>query len=563
MTALQRDGPYPAADVPSDHELTSGVAAARDSIRVGTWTAVSRISGVARVLLIAAVLGPTTLGNSFQLTNTLPNLIYYGFLAGSLCSSLLVPSLVGHLDRGDRLATARVSGGVLGLTLLVLVVLTPLAVVLVPQALRLAALGQGGTPAVDQADFARLLIVLMIPQVYGYAVIGVSAAVMNARHRFALTAAAPAIENCALIAVLVLVWTVYGTGDHAGAVPQSELLLLGLGSTAAVAIHAAVQFWGARRSRVSLRPLPGWRDAEVRGVVRRAIPAIAQSGLVALQVLTLLLIAVRIPGGTVAMQIALNFYALPIAVAATPVALSLLPRLSRLHQGDREGAFTDTFIRGTGLVLFITVPAACGYAVLARPIADVVAVGSMDTETATGLVAAALASVSAGIVGQSVFFLATQASYSRKDAVPPLLAMAVQATICLAVGSLSFGFDGTSTLVVLGSAYSLANLLGSVLLVTWLHRRLSPGSERLMPSVVRTLVGSVALSICAALTAAALSGADSGRAREVVVLICACLVGLVVFAVAQRLMRAPELSWIGATLRGRSRPPSSRLDAGA
>mgnify|MGYP007112906898 CR=1 FL=1 len=61
---------------------------------VAVWTTVSRVTGMARVIVIGAVLGPTFFGNAYQLTNVLPNLVFYGFLAGSLLSSLLVPALV-------------------------------------------------------------------------------------------------------------------------------------------------------------------------------------------------------------------------------------------------------------------------------------------------------------------------------------------------------------------------------------------------------------------------------------------------------------------------------------
>ena len=543
------EGPW----TPAEPELTSGSAAARDSLRIGGWTVVSRITGVVRVLLIAAVLGPTVLGNSFQLTNTLPNLIYYGFLAGSLFSTLLVPWLVRHLERGDFQATARVSGGLLGYALVVVLVVTPIAVIALPEALRLAAIGQEGSAGAEQATLTQLLILLMIPQVFGYIVVGVSAAAMNARHRFVLTAAAPAIENCVLIAVLVLFQIFFVAGEGTSEGTRGELLFLGVGSTAAVAVHMTVQWWGAHRAGVTLRPLPGWRDPEVLVVVRQALRALLQSGLIALQVLTLLLIASRVEGGIVAMQIALNFFALPIAVAATPVALSLLPRLSRLHSDGHERAFTDTFRRGIGLVLFFTVPAACGLVVLADPIADVVAVGRMDTAAATGLVALAVASVSVGLVGEAIFFLATQASYARHDARTPLRAMAIQAAACLALCGFAFTVEGRSTLAVLGFAYAVANLLGSGLLVAWIERRLEQGTERLLPSIVRIAVGSAAFSATVALVVAVLTGDDPGHASATVGLAAACVTGVAVFAVTQRLLRTPELAWVMGGMQGPGR----------
>src|SRR2546425_12728924 len=120
---------------PEDH--VSGVAAARDSLTVAAWTIVSRVTGVVKFAVIGAVLGPTFFGNTYQLTNSLPNLMYYGLLAGSLFSSLLVPALVRHIDANDRQASERVAGGFLGITLVMLLVIVPLGITLGPQVLRL------------------------------------------------------------------------------------------------------------------------------------------------------------------------------------------------------------------------------------------------------------------------------------------------------------------------------------------------------------------------------------------------------------------------------------------
>lgn len=76
---------------------------------VAAWTLMSRVTGLIRFAAVGAVLGPTFFGNTYQFTNSLPNLVYYGFLAGSLFSSLLVPALVRHIDRGDKLASERVA----------------------------------------------------------------------------------------------------------------------------------------------------------------------------------------------------------------------------------------------------------------------------------------------------------------------------------------------------------------------------------------------------------------------------------------------------------------------
>src|SRR5215472_15221333 len=247
-------------------------AAAGDSITVAAWTIVSRVTGVAKFACIGAVLGPTFFGNTYQFTNSLPNLVYYGFLAGSLFSSLLVPALVRHIDAGDHAASRRVAGGFLGMTLVAVVVIAPVAILLGPLVLRFAALGGAPATAAAQEQTGRLLIIMFVPQIFCYGLVGTATAVMNSRQRFALAAGAPAVENLGTIAVLVLTAVIYGTGAAITEIPTGELLLLGLGSTAAVAVHGALQWWGARRAGVLLVPRPGWRDPEVRAIVRRALP---------------------------------------------------------------------------------------------------------------------------------------------------------------------------------------------------------------------------------------------------------------------------------------------------
>src|SRR5256885_5011509 len=131
-------------------EQSRAVSAARDSMTVAAWTIISRVTGVIRFAVIAAVLGPTFFGNTYQVTNSLPNLLYYGLLAGSLFSSLLVPALVRHIDAHDQRASERIAGGFLGITLLLLLLVAPLAIIAGPQVLRFAALG-GGSHAAEAA----------------------------------------------------------------------------------------------------------------------------------------------------------------------------------------------------------------------------------------------------------------------------------------------------------------------------------------------------------------------------------------------------------------------------
>jgi putative peptidoglycan lipid II flippase len=534
-------------DVPRapDEALAAPTAAAGDSITVAAWTIVSRVAGVAKYAAIGAVLGPTFFGNTYQFTNSLPNLVYYGFLAGSLFSSLLIPALVHHIDKGDRLSSERVAGGFLGVTVLALVAVAPVAVLLGPLLLRFAALG-GGAHAVGAAQegVGRWLIAMFMPQVFLYGVVGTATAVMNARRRFALAAAAPALESLGIIAVMVATALIFGTHGDLGNVPTGEMLLLGFGTTAAVALHASVQWWGARRAGVTLVPRAGWRDKEVRVVIRRAVPALAQAGLVALQTLTLLVIANREPGGVVAFQMSLNFYYLAIAIGATPVALSLTPRLARMHVNGEVGLFRDTLVRGFALGFFVTVPAAVGYLVLAGPLARTIAFGRMGSTAGVTMVSVSLTGLAVAVVAQTAFLIATYASYARKDTRSPLISMLLQSATCLALVSTALLVHGTTALLVLGLAFSASIVVAAVHLTAHLRKQLGKASERLAPSLVKIAVGAAVMAVPTWLTARGVSQLVGGTVGALVSSLAAAVVGAAVYLALQRLLKNPELGWI-------------------
>jgi putative peptidoglycan lipid II flippase len=533
-------------------------AVAGDSITVAGWTIVSRVTGVAKFICIGAVLGPTFFGNTYQFTNSLPNLVYYGFLAGSLFSSLLVPALVRHIDAGDRRASERIAGGFLGMTLVALVVIAPLAITLGPVVLRFATMTGGSLAAgADQERVGRLLIAMFVPQIFFYGVVGTATAVMNSRQRFALAAGAPAVENLGTIAVLLMTAVIFGTDTNLADVSRAEMLLLGLGSTAAVGLHAATQWWGARRAGVRLIPRAGWRDSEVRVVVRRALPSLAQAGLVALQVLALLVVANRLPGGVVAFQIALNFYYLAIAIGATPVALSLLPRLARMHLDGDVAGFRDTLVRGLALGFFITIPAAVGYLTLAMPLARAISFGRMEGAGAVTMVATSLAALSVAVVGQTAFMIVTYASYARKDTRSPLISMLLQASLCLVLLSAALVVHGRTVLLVLGLALSVAVAVAACHLTARVWRNLSGrGTQRLIPSLAKFAAGAILMAGPAWLTATVLSGWVGRPLGPRVGIAAATLVGAMVFLGFQAIWRTPELGWLAGGLghmRGKAR----------
>jgi putative peptidoglycan lipid II flippase len=534
-----------------------------NSLNQAIGTIVSRLTGVGRVVVTAAVLGPTYLGNTYQGINSLPNLVFYGFLAGSLFVSLLVPPLVHHLDLGDAEAARRLACGFLGVALVAFAAVIAVAVLAAP--LLLGALSAGVSHA-DVADEQRRvgvpLLLMLMPQVALYGVAGTAGAVMNSRGRFALPAAAPAIENIGIVATLLASAVIYGTDRPLEDVTTSQLLLLGLGTTASVALHAGAQWWGAWRAGTTLIPRAGWRDPEVRKVLRRVVPSLGLAGLAALGGFAILVVSNRVAGGVLAFALAQNFYFLAIAVAANPIAAALLPRLSQLFDRGKSQLFRDELVRGLALALFLTVPAAVAYAALAYPLAEAISFGEMNTPTGVTLIAASLASIALGVIGETRWSAIAQASYAQRDARSPLLSSALRLCVTLTGLAVALFLHGPAVLIAIGLAVSLGDNVGAWHLWHRITRNLPPKGVRLGPSVGRSLGASLLMAGPAYLVAIAVPGVLEGTAGDVLGVILAALIGAALYFGLQRAWKSPELTTFlgGFGQLGRRRARSSAAE---
>jgi putative peptidoglycan lipid II flippase len=531
-------------------DLPASGTVLRNSVAGSIWTVVSRLTGLGRAMVVGAVLGATYLGNTYQAVNSIPNLIYYQLLAGSLFASLLVPPLIRHVDSGDRERAAALVTGFLGTLLLVATMVAATVVAVGPVVVRILALGvPDRTVATAQSRVGWLLLVMFAPQILLYVVAGTGAAVMNAHGRFALAAAAPTLESIGMIAVLGTAAVLFGTGAEITHVSAPQLALLGVGTTSAVALHAACQWCGARSVGVTLLPRVGWPDPEVRRILRRIAPTLAFTGLAALQVFALMVVASRVRGGLVAFQLALNFFYLPTAVVTWPLARAVLPQLSRLHQAGDGRGFRDELLRSVAVASFITVPIAAAYLALSFPLAHALAFGQLARSGGARLTALSLASLAPGVVGETWFTLGTYAFYARHDARAPLRSMVVRVGISLCLMAVAWHARGQAVLVLLGLSLSTGSLVGALDIGRRLRAAGLPRTEFSLPrSLARTLAGSLLMVAPAYLTTLVLQCLPGSKLTQLTTMLAAAVVGLAVFFGAQTAWRAPELGWLRSGL---------------
>ena len=150
----------------------------RSSSVMALGTIVSRITGLIRGLLLVAVLGTTLLGDTFNVANTMPNILYNLIIGGAL-TAVFVPQIVrsaSDKDGGSAFISRLVTATSVFLGGLVL-----LAVLFAPLLVRIFATSYIGHPAFH---VTTLFMRFCLPQIFFMGLFALLAQVANAKDRF-------------------------------------------------------------------------------------------------------------------------------------------------------------------------------------------------------------------------------------------------------------------------------------------------------------------------------------------------------------------------------------------
>ena len=498
--------------------------------------------GLRAVAIIGATLGPTFFANIFQATNVVPN-ITYNLMAGSLLTTLIVPSLVEALDRESLDRARQVTQGLLGVAIAGFCAAGVVVLAFGPLLVHLLTLGiHDATLASRARQESWVLLLLVVPQIVLYGIAAVGVAAQNARRHFALAAAAPAVENVGLIVTLLLAARWFGTGIGIRGVTPGYLVVLGLGATLSVAAHATLQLFGAARVGLLSWPVWGWHDPAVRDVCRRSVATIGTAMVDAGWAFALIVAAGTVPGGVVALQIGLSFYFLPVALSAKAVGTVLLPRLSQEAGRGYLGRFRTIYDRGLSRIWFIAVPASAALVLLAHPISEAFAFGEFRHGRGIELVAVSVSSLGVALIAASTSDFARQACYARRDQRAPLIGgLALLAITLGGVVVAVTALHGFAILLALGLVTAVGELVRS-LIVDHAARKGTPnhGSWR-WHTLLRNLGVALVTIGPAALVARVVGDAIAGHLGALAGLALGSGIGLSAYVGVQAALDAPEL----------------------
>ncbi len=383
----------------------------RAAATVSGLTLASRVTGLARDLVISRVFGASAETDAFNVAFRLPNLLRRLFAEGAF-QQAFVPILAEVRTReGDSRTRALVDHVASALFWAVLAT-SIVGVLAAPALVWLLASGLARDPAAF--DLAALMTRWMFPYILFMSLVALSAGVLNTFRRFAVPAATPVLLNLSFIACAL--WLA----------PQLSRPILALAAAVVVGgvLQLAIQV--PALARLGMLPrLGGLRaalaDPAVRRILKLMLPAVFAVSVAQLSIIINTNIASHLATGSVTwLAFADRLMEFPTALLGVALGTVLLPNLSKAHADGRAADYSRLLDWGLRLTALVALPAAVGLGLLAEGVIAVLFQGGRFSAHDVAQTAQALVGYAVGLLGLIAVKILAPGFYARQDIRTPV-----------------------------------------------------------------------------------------------------------------------------------------------
>jgi putative peptidoglycan lipid II flippase len=533
-------------------------------------TLVSRITGFARIVLLAAILG-AALSSAFTVANQLPNLVAALVLEATF-TAIFVPVLA-RAEKDDADGGTAFVRRLVTLATTVLLGTTLLSVAAAPLLVQLML---GRSPQVNE-PLTIAFAYLLLPQVIFYGLSSVFMAILNTRNVFGPPAWAPVVNNVVALGTLGAYLAAPGQlSVDPVQMGNAKLLVLGIGTTLGVFTQTAVLLVAIRRRRISLRPLWGIDDRLKRfGAMAAAMVfyvLISQIGLV----VTNQIASTAAASGPAIYNYTWLVLMLPYGMIGVTVLTVVMPRLSRNAAADDTDAVLADLSLATRLTMITLIPTVAFMTVGGSAMGSALFAYGHFGDVDAGHLGAAIAMSAFTLLPYAVVLLQLRVFYAREQPWIPIAIIVVITVVKIAASLVAPHLTDNPDLVAgyLGLANGLGFVAGAIAGYFLLRNALRPrGGHLLGVAEVRTILVTATASLLAGLVAYlvdVLMGmqrltAYGGGAGSLLRLLVLALIMAPIVAVVMVRAQVPEAvaalavfrRWIGAKpARGKAAPPA-------
>src|SRR5882762_6443582 len=483
---------------------------------VGGYTLLSRLTGFARDIMLAAILGAGPVADAFFVALRLPNHFRAIFAEGAF-NAAFVPAYA-HLYGKSEASAKLFANRIFTLLFSAQVVLLGVAWLFMPQVIAILAPGFSDDPA--RGELAIALTRITFPYLLLVTLVTLYGGMLNVMHRFASAAAAPVFLNLSMMATLALAALFPGAGYAAA----WGVLIAGI-------LEFLLLAGDATRSGILPKFAIPRLDQDVRAFFRALGPATIGSMGTQVALFADTIIATFLPAGALsALYYADRLNQLPIGVIGIAIGTVLLPEMSRRLTADDHAGAKAAQRRAFDFTLLFSVPFVAAFLTVSDVIMRAMFARGAFSKADAATAGATLAAYAVGLIPFVMIRSAVATFYARKDTATPVKAALTGVAVNVA---LKLALMGTLAQIGLALATAVGAWINLLLVLLFAVRRGYLDLDRMLArSSAKFAVSGVVLGAALWLTArfAAAQFAQMNALRDEAALLLLIVVGTFVYA---------------------------------
>lgn len=434
---------------------------------IGGLTAISRVFGFARDMLLARVLGAGLAADAFQLAFTLPNTFRRLFAEGAF-SVAFVPMYSRALHgEGGEAEAERFATDVLAVFVWVLTAFSAVAMIAMPAIVWVLASEYQSIPG--KFELSVTLSRITFPYLGLISLVAMLSGLLNARSRFGPGALAPVFLNIVLITgILIGAWLRGDGGDDT---------VVAYALAIAVSVSGLVQLlylaWSTRRAGVRLKVRLPKLTPEVRNLGKLILPATFGAGIYQISQFVDTFFATQLPQGSLTLlKLADRLNQMPLGIVGIALGTAILPMLSRhIHTGEAAEA-QRLQSQAFELATLLTLPAAAALAVCAPAFVTAFFVGGKFTAANGALMAQIVVALVAGLPAYVIVKILNPGYFAREDTRTPVWTALASLVFNICVNLVvvqRFGIVGLAAATAASASLNCLLLYAILHLRGWFH----------------------------------------------------------------------------------------------
>jgi putative peptidoglycan lipid II flippase len=482
----------------------------------------SRILGLGRDALLAALFGTTAEADLYFQAFLIPDLLNY-LLAGAYLTITLVPILSRHLEEGNTEEASRAFTSVFRFVTLLIIGLTLL------MWLFAGALVDLVFPEASDPDRLVTMTRLVLPAQVFLVSGALLMAVQYTHKRFVIPAMAPLVYNLGIIGGGVVGWA---SGE---ATP--EAFLIGAVVGAAVG-NFGLQWLGARRTGTWLVPTRG--HSAIGEYLVLAIPLMIGQSVAVLDEQFVRFFGQADTGATAALSFARRLNMVPVGVIAQAAGVAAFPFLAGLFARGAHDELVETTSRAARKTMFVAAAAMAGLIVLARPLVTLIYEYGEFSDADADLVASLLTIYAFSIPAWGLHQLLARHFYAKRKMWTPVVVGTLFSIVAIPMWYGLYQMMGIEGYALASTIVMITYALG--LLIAWGYDSGWAPVKRLAPAFLRAMFSAAVAAGLGLLVANALIGTDPLTVTSGIgVALVAGLTTLAAFLGVSWLTRSPEI----------------------